>query len=399
MALSTALTATFGGFLITLQFTSLAIAYWRMRRGVRRDETQETSEFIALVRPLCGLNAFEEETLRSSFHQDYPGYEIVFCVASRFDPVIPLVEKLMAEYPHQRARLLTGDDKISANPKVNNLNKAWENTTAGIVAMADSNLLLPPNYLRSLVNTFDAKTGMVSSPAIGIRPENIWGAVEAAMLNTHQARWQYLSDFLGNGFAQGKTLCWRREVLDNGGGMAALGSELAEDVASTKLVRRAGLKVRLPAQPFAQPVGHRRLDAVWSRQLRWARIRRDGFFWLFVPEIIMGFLPALAAVTWLTAAGDLPLFAPAALFVLWFGGEWALAKALGWPHQLRDILAMCLRDIMMPALWLGCWAGRGFTWRGNPSGEKSLSGKIKLTGKIKLSGKKQPVPVSQSPGK
>lgn len=73
MALSTALTATFGGFLITLQFTSLVIAYWRMRRGVRRDETRETSEFIALVRPLCGLNAFEEETLRSSFHQDYPG--------------------------------------------------------------------------------------------------------------------------------------------------------------------------------------------------------------------------------------------------------------------------------------------------------------------------------------
>ena len=386
MALSTALTATFGGFLITLQFTSLAIAYWRMRRGVRQNETQEASEFIALVRPLCGLNAFEEETLRSSFYQDYPAYEIVFCVASRFDPVIPLVEKLMAEFPDKPARLLTGDDKISANPKVNNLNKAWSHTTAGVVARADSNLLLPPDYLRSLMNTFDSQTGLVSSPAVGMIPENFWGAVEAAMLNTHQARWQYLSDFLGNGFAQGKTLCWRREVLDNGGGMAALGSELAEDVASTKLVRRAGLKVRLPAQPFAQPIGHRSLEAVWSRQLRWARIRRAGFFWLFVPEIIIGFLPVLAAVLWLTARGDLPLFALPVLFVLWYGGEWGLAKALGWPHQLRDILAMCIRDILLPALWLWCWTGRGFTWRGTVLGERHVD-------------KKHPASASQPSGK
>ncbi|MFU2317214.1 ceramide glucosyltransferase [Rahnella sp. PCH160] len=387
MALSTAVTATFGSLLMTLQFTSLAMAYWRLRRSETQDKAQETAEFIALVRPLCGLNAFEEETLRSGFHQDYPAYEIVFCVASRFDPVIPLVEKLIAEYPHHRARLLVGDDKISANPKVNNLHKAWENTTANVVAMADSNLLLPPDYLRSLANTFDDETGLVSSPAIGIRPENLWGAVEAAMLNTHQARWQYMSDFLGNGFAQGKTLCWRRKVLDNGGGLAALGNELAEDVASTKLVRRAGLKVRLPARPFAQPVGHRSLDAVWSRQLRWARIRRDGFFWLFVPEIMMGFLPALAAVIWLTASGGLPVIAPFALFVLWFGGEWALAKALGWPHQLRDILAMFLRDVLLPALWLWCWAGRGFSWRGNLSGGNPLFVE------------KPPVPASQQPGK
>lgn len=386
MVLNTAVTATIGSILITLQFSSLVIAWWRMRSGVLRDEVHETSEFIVLVRPLCGHNAFEEETMRSSFYQDYPAYEIVFCVASRFDPVIPLVEKLIAEFPDKPARLLIGDDKISANPKVNNLNKAWSNTNAGVVAMADSNLLLPPDYLRSLANTFDSQTGLVSSPAVGMIPENLWGAVEAAMLNTHQARWQYLSDFLGNGFAQGKTLCWRREVLDNGGGMAALGSELAEDVASTKLVRRAGLKVRLPAQPFVQPIGHRSLEAVWSRQLRWARIRRAGFFWLFVPEIIMGFLPALAAVVWLTLCGDLPLFAAPVLFVLWYGGEWALAKALGWPHQLRDILAMCIRDILLPALWLWCWTGRGFTWRGTILGEGHL-------------GKKQPVSASQHSGK
>lgn len=371
MVLSTALTATFGTFLITLQFASLAVAYWRMRRSPQRDEQPDELPFIALMRPLCGHNAFEEQTLRSGFEQDYPQYEILFCVASGFDPVIPLVEKLMVEYPHQPARLLIGDDRITQNPKINNLSKAWTQTPAQWIAMADSNLLLPADYLRSLVATFDEKTGLVSTPAVGVLPGNFWGSLEAAMLNTYQARWQYLSDALGNGFAQGKTLFWRRDVLDNGGGLAALGGELAEDVAATKLVRRAGLKVRLPAQPFPQPIGNRRLDAVWSRQVRWARIRRFGFFWLFVPEILMGSLPALVAAVWLAVNGVLPPVAVPVLFVLWYAGEWWLAKALGWPHQWRDMAAMCLRDIMLPALWVWCWAGRSFIWRGNLLAESS----------------------------
>ncbi|MCZ4061422.1 ceramide glucosyltransferase [Pantoea sp. LMR881] len=287
--------------LCLVQAASLFVAWWRLRHRVARRSSDTPLPFIALVRPLCGKDAFEEETLRSSFLQNYPAYEILFCVASPYDPVIPLVKKVMADYPAQPARLLTGEDRISKNPKINNLNKAWQQTCSDWIVMADSNLLLPSHYLRTLVNSFDDQTGLVSSPAVGIRPLNLWGAVEAAMLNTHQARWQLLADFAHKGFAQGKTLFWRRDVLEQGGGLAALGHELAEDVASTRLVRRAGLKVRLPPQPFPQPIGHRPLCAVWSRQLRWARIRRDGFVWLFLPEIFLGILPALGASVYLAA--------------------------------------------------------------------------------------------------
>ena len=53
---------------------------------------------VSLVRPLCGIDNYAADTLRSTFALDYPHCEILFCVASAKDPVVPLVEALMAEH-------------------------------------------------------------------------------------------------------------------------------------------------------------------------------------------------------------------------------------------------------------------------------------------------------------
>ena len=45
---------------------------------------------VTIIRPLCGLDAFEEATLRSTFELDYPQLEILLCCASANDPVVPL---------------------------------------------------------------------------------------------------------------------------------------------------------------------------------------------------------------------------------------------------------------------------------------------------------------------
>ena len=57
---------------------------------------------VSLVRPLCGIDNYAADTLRSTFELDYPRYEILFCVASANDPVVPLVEALMADQPGSR---------------------------------------------------------------------------------------------------------------------------------------------------------------------------------------------------------------------------------------------------------------------------------------------------------
>ena len=351
--------ASGAGLLLTIQLATVALAWSALVRpppaNARRDRPG-----ISVVRPVCGLEHLLEQTLTTTFQADYPEYEIIFCVADPTDAAIPLVQRLISAHPDIPARLLIGDDKISGNPKLNNCVKGWRGARHDLILLSDSNVLLPPDTLNRLMAEWTPGTGLVSSPPIGIEPQGFWARLECAFLNSFQARFQMASARLGHGFAQGKMLLWEKSVLEQAGGIAVLGREMAEDVASTKVVRATGLHVRLPGRFFAQPIGPRRFDAVWRRQVRWARVRRLGFPALFLPELLAG---AAFPVLFLLMAGLTPWIAP--LLLLWYGAEYLLARSGNWPHGPADIVAWIVRDALLPALWLVCWTSSGFEWRGN----------------------------------
>lgn len=169
------------------------------------------------------------------------------------------------------------------------------------------------------------------------------------------------------GFAHGKTMLWQRHTLERAGGMHALALELAEDAAATKVVRKAGLHVRLVDAPFRQPLGFRSASAMVQRQVRWARLRRASFPAQFTGEILTsGAWPVLAAAlaAHLGDAGYGYGFA-LAVAALWYGAEAALAYSAGWPLSWRSPLAWLTRDLALPMLWASGWWGTGFVWRGN----------------------------------
>src|SRR3984957_6105482 len=346
---------------------SIVIAILRLRRNsLGGAPCRKNFPPVSLVRPLCGLDNYAAETLRSTFDLDYPHCEILFCVASANDPVVPLVEVLIAEHPSANARLLVGDDRVSRNPKLNNVVKGWRAARHDWIVLADSNVLMPRDYIEQLFAPWRADTGLVASPPVGCRPQGIWAELECAFLNTYQARWQYVVDSFGYGFAQGKTMLWRRADLDRAGGIEALGKEVAEDAAATKIVRDAGLKVRLIDRPLAQPLGRRSAAEVWNRQLRWARLRRASFLIYFLPEILSGGLPPMIAAAILAHAFALPLAISAAAFgALWYGGEMALSGAAGWHVTKLYPLYGLLRDLLLPVLFVKALHGDDFVWRGN----------------------------------
>ena len=319
---------------------------------------------VTLLRPVCGVDQFDAETLGSSFSQDYPDYEIIFCAPSGTDPAVPLVRELIAMHPNVSAQLLVGEVAVTGNPKLNNLWKGWQAAGSDWVCMTDSNLLLPPDYLRRVVSAWGPDTGLVSCPPTGSRPEDLAASLECAMLNSNQARLQFAVGSLGHAYAQGKTLFWNREMLNRAGGIAALGRYLAEDVNATKLVRAAGLQVSLTPLPFAQPIGRRSFATVWNRQLRWSRVRRDGFPLVFATEIANGaVLPFLAVLSAVLLLGW-PLTLVPAFAAVWFGAEIYLMRRAGWPSGWRDLLALPLRDALLPALWAATFLQRGIEWRG-----------------------------------
>lgn len=350
------------------------LAIWLYLRRLERPKAAAGvigQPFVTLLRPVCGLDAFDEETLQSSFDQAYPHYEIIFCGQTSDDPAIALLHRLIAQNPQVSAQVLVGYDRISGNPKLNNVWKGWNTASGDWICMTDSNLLLPSDYLATVVGSWGPATGLVSSPPIGIRPQNFGGLLECAFLNSNQALLQYAAASVGPAFAQGKTLFFNKPLLEQAGGLWALGQTLAEDAAATKVVRNLGREVTLTPLPFAQPVGRRSLAQVVMRQLRWSRVRRDAFPLLFTFEVFNGGLaPVCMAIAALILLDADPAFA-LAYVALWYLAELFLAARAGWPRGAAAVPLMLLRDMIMPAIWVATFLRRGFEWRGTTMAPKS----------------------------
>ena len=319
---------------------------------------------VTILRPVCGIENHIEETLASSFRLSYPNYEVIFCCASASDEIVPVVEKLIAAHPEVPARLLIRDDRISVNPKLNNLVKGWAAARARLDRDDGQQHPAPSDYLERLLTCWKPGTGMVCSPPLGSKPEGIGGEVECAFLNTFQARWQIAAASVGLGFAQGKTMLWRREVLDRAGGIQALAAEAAEDAAATKVIRAAGLAIRLTPRPFEQPLGYRSWSEVWRRQVRWARLRRVTFKLFFLPELFSGGFFPLLALAFLSAAGALAPSHALLLAAGWYGMEAILALVLRWRLAALAVFWL-IRDLCIPIIWVSAICGNRFEWRGN----------------------------------
>jgi ceramide glucosyltransferase len=117
--------------------------------------------------------------------------------------------------------------------------------------------------------------------------------------------------------------------------------------------------------PFVQPLGTRSFAQVWSRQVRWARLRRVTFKLYFAPELIMGALFPFAAAVFLALVGVIPAWATVALPLAWYGAEAFLVRAAGWQLTARSPAAWVARDLLLAPLWFAAWAGNGFNWRGH----------------------------------
>ena len=342
---------------------SLALVMLRGRREATRAPVGTPP--VSIIRPVCGIDNYARETLASTFTLAYPHYEVIICAARADDAAVPLVERLIERHPRIPARLLIGEQRLNDNPKLNNVAKGWHAAAHDWIVIADSNVQMPPDYLQRLLSRVTHDTGLVCSPPLGIAPDGFAADLECAFLNGFQARWQLNADALGFGFAQGKTMLMRRADLEAAGGIAALARELAEDAAATKAFRGLGLRVRLTRMPFGQPLGRRSLSDLWSRQVRWARLRRASFPVCYAAEILTGPLLPLLGLAVLADSVALPLLPVLTLFAaLWYGGEALMTWFAGWPLSWRFLPAAILRDLMLPAVWAaGWWRGR-FVWRG-----------------------------------
>jgi ceramide glucosyltransferase len=322
---------------------------------------------VTILKPVCGLDEGTYENLASFCQQEYPDYQLVFAVRDRHDPVLPIVNQLIQDFPAVDMQVVVNDRIIGTNLKVSNLANAVPVAKHAIWVLADSDIRVEATYLQHIVQPLsDPLVGVVTCPyrsqatgwvatleALGTATDFHAGVLVAQTLN-------------GVSFALGSTIVIRTAVLDAIGGFAAIANYLADDFMLGQLASRQGYRVilsnylvehRLPTESIAES---------WQRQTRWARCIRVSRPWgylglLFtdgtVSSLLLLFITGASSWAWVV----LSLTWLMRLGMAWVVGAYGLqdttARWFFWLAPLRDLLGF--------AVWCYGWWGNVIEWRGN----------------------------------
>lgn len=128
--------------------------HYSRRPNKSTSSTSPEAPHITVIRPVKGLEPRLYECLASTFRQDYPSDKLTvyFCVATRADPAVPILEQVLTDFPHADARLFVEDEDpllngegsdpydLGPNPKIRNMSRAYREAKGDIVWIIDCNV-------------------------------------------------------------------------------------------------------------------------------------------------------------------------------------------------------------------------------------------------------------------
>jgi ceramide glucosyltransferase len=82
-----------------------AIRFFRTKNSEQPAQFQPS---VSILKPVRGVDFASYENFASFCRQDYPDYEILFCVNELSDSAVPVIQKLMNNFPERCIRMLSG---------------------------------------------------------------------------------------------------------------------------------------------------------------------------------------------------------------------------------------------------------------------------------------------------
>src|SRR5271166_4001971 len=159
------------------------VAIFAALRFFKRERARGLPDFtppVSILKPVHGVDFASYENFASFCVQDYPDYELLFCVNELTDPAIAVIQELMTDFPDRPIRILTGSAQLGSNRKINNLVLLAREARHEILVQSDGDVRVGPRYLREVVAPFrDPSVGVVSCLYRGIVQENLWAQLEA----------------------------------------------------------------------------------------------------------------------------------------------------------------------------------------------------------------------------
>ena len=319
----------------------------------------------SLLKPVRGVDFASYENFASFCKQDYPDYEVLFAVNDESDPALPVIRRIIEEFPLRKIRLFVGAEDLGANRKVNKLVMLAREAQHDVLVLTDGDVRVGPSYLREMVAPLHEKNvAAVTSFYRAIAEENLGAKVEAIgaasdfFAGVLMARWKE-----GIRFALGASIVTTKEAVRGMGGFEALVDALADDYEFGYRLARAGGEIVLSREPVWTMYTAQTLGSFWEHQLRWARTVR-----LCRPLSYLGLL-FTQGLPWTILAA---LLAPAAWISLSFlAGYVVLRSAMAWTVGVwgvgdqvlrRNLWLVPVRDAIYFVVWLASFASNRIRW-------------------------------------
>jgi cellulose synthase/poly-beta-1,6-N-acetylglucosamine synthase-like glycosyltransferase len=288
---------------------------------VRPAADNQCSRSISVVVPCRGLEEKQAANIGALLGQKFAGRgEILFCVESADDPVVAVLDSLLATHQDGSARLVITGPAGRDLGKMHNLINGYAEASGDRLIFLDSDVLLPvSDYLERFATGLDAPgVGLVSCYPAYRDFRNIPGALLGFMVNNDLVGLFSLVGARGDlPVANGSCMAVNRSALEASGGLVPLRRQLLMDTALARNILKAGFKVRLHDEGAPVLAGHMTLAEACGQSRRWhmamwrvlPRIHYIGYAWLrggillgLVGWFLMGMAPILAAALVFTLA-------------------------------------------------------------------------------------------------
>lgn len=360
-------TLSVGALLPLLYYMAATYSAWRFFRH----PAESNSDFfppVSILKPVRGVERETYANFSSFCRLDYPQYEILFGVGDADDPAVPVIEKIIQDFPERSIRLLVGSSFHGSNDKVRKLCRLAQEAQYEILVISDSDVCVQPDYLRAVVSPFrNPRVGAVTCP-YKVRPEPHLGPELEAI--------GVASDFFpgvlvarqleGIRFALGATMATRAKTLAEIGGFEAIADSFSDDFELGNRIAAKGYRVELiPYAVWTAPSSEGTLG-FFEHQLRWAVGLRNSRPWGYFGKILGQGLPWAVAASdfyrsWVAATWLLGAYLVIRLTMAWTVGIWGLND----PLVRRKWWLVPLWDAVAFVVWAASFAQNRVRWRGS----------------------------------
>ncbi|MGC2465054.1 MAG: bacteriohopanetetrol glucosamine biosynthesis glycosyltransferase HpnI [Candidatus Acidiferrum sp.] len=346
------------------------IAFFRGARKVRKPNISFTPP-ASILKPVRGLDYEAYENFASFCRLDYPEYELVFAVSDAGDPVIPVIEKLRADFPACSIRLITDVPHVGASDKVNNLCQLAQKAKYDLLVMSDSDVRVEPDYLQQVAASFaDPQVGVVTAFYKSLSAGTLASNLDALGMYMDSAPSALVANKIEGrlAFAFGWTMATSKKHLAEIGGWEAMVNHHSEDFELGKRIVLCGHRVVLMPKPVSMIFSRETLSEYFHRELRWSialkSARPSGYRALLfthgLPWALIGAAVGLAMGSLPLAASYLFGYLILRVAVTWLTGSWGLGD-----RRLARILWLVpVRDAISFVVWLAGFFSEKIIWRG-----------------------------------